>query len=247
MEVGLDGSGRLLDVGCGPGTLTFDLAPHFEVAIGVDPDRDMLAEASREAARRQTINVRWARGLAEGLGNMGLGTFKMATFAQSFHWTERDRVAELVYDLLEPGGSLILVGHEVDGRPQPIGPGHPAIPHDVLRALVDRYLGPRRRAGQGYASRPLDRHEDVLARTRVGTPRVVYCPGRSDVVLDVDSVIAGYLSTSFAAPHLFGDRLHDFLREARAELARRSESGLYWDWPGDTALVIGRKGDSAAA
>src|SRR5947209_6469738 len=38
----LDGSGRLLDVGCGPGSLTLLLAPHFEQAIGVDADADML-------------------------------------------------------------------------------------------------------------------------------------------------------------------------------------------------------------
>jgi cyclopropane fatty-acyl-phospholipid synthase-like methyltransferase len=47
----LDGSGRLLDVGCGPGSLTLLLAPHFAEAIGLDADADMLAEAARLAAR----------------------------------------------------------------------------------------------------------------------------------------------------------------------------------------------------
>lgn len=42
----LDGSGWLLDVGCGPGSLTLLLAPHFEQAIGVDADADMLSEAA---------------------------------------------------------------------------------------------------------------------------------------------------------------------------------------------------------
>jgi 2-polyprenyl-3-methyl-5-hydroxy-6-metoxy-1,4-benzoquinol methylase len=32
----LDGSGRLLDVGCGPGSLTLLLAPHVAHATGVD-------------------------------------------------------------------------------------------------------------------------------------------------------------------------------------------------------------------
>jgi 2-polyprenyl-3-methyl-5-hydroxy-6-metoxy-1,4-benzoquinol methylase len=36
-EAELDGNGRLLDVGCGPGVLTVRLAPLFEQAIALDP------------------------------------------------------------------------------------------------------------------------------------------------------------------------------------------------------------------
>ncbi|WP_438003003.1 class I SAM-dependent methyltransferase [Sorangium sp. So ce321] len=47
--MGLDGSGRLLDVGCGPGTITIELADRFEEAIGLDPDEDMLTAAADRA------------------------------------------------------------------------------------------------------------------------------------------------------------------------------------------------------
>ena len=53
----LDGSGRLLDVGCGPGSLTLLLAPHFAQAVGIDPDPDMLSEAARLAEERGIHNV----------------------------------------------------------------------------------------------------------------------------------------------------------------------------------------------
>src|SRR6185437_7014130 len=43
-ELGLDGRGRLLDVGCGPGILTLRLAGMFEEAVGLDPDPAMLEE-----------------------------------------------------------------------------------------------------------------------------------------------------------------------------------------------------------
>ena len=50
-ELELDGSGRLLDGGCGPGILTVRLAHLFEEAVGLDPDAAMLAEGRRVAER----------------------------------------------------------------------------------------------------------------------------------------------------------------------------------------------------
>lgn len=48
----LDGQGRLIDVGCGPGPLALDLAHLFSEVVGVDPDPGMIAEDAHEAARR---------------------------------------------------------------------------------------------------------------------------------------------------------------------------------------------------
>jgi SAM-dependent methyltransferase len=240
-ELGLDGSGRLLDVGCGPGILAIELAGSFDEAIGLDPDAEMLHEAARRAADAGIENVRWVRALAEEIAELDLGTFRLVTFGQSFQWTEREQVAESVYDILEPGGALALIVHTREGRPQPGGPAYPEIPHDEIRALIARYLGPRRRAGQGFRSAPPDRYEDALARTRFGAPRIVFAAGRPDIVRDINSVVAGYYSTSFAAPHLFDDKRDDFEADLRALLAARSSSGLFWDWPGDTEIVLARK------
>jgi ubiquinone/menaquinone biosynthesis C-methylase UbiE len=240
-EVGLNGSGRLLDVGCGPGILTLAFADRFEEAIGLDPDAEMLAAGARRALQRGIDNIRWVQALAEDIAALDLGRFKMVTFGQSFHWTDRERVAEMVYDILEPGGALALIVHAHEGRPQPTGPRYPPIPHDAIRAIIDHYLGLRRRAGQGFASPPADRYEDALARTRFGAPRSLFCEGCCDIVQDIDAVLANYFSTSFAAPHLFGDRRARFEADVRAELATRSPSGLFWDWPGDTQILLAGK------
>ena len=80
-ELGLDGSGRLLDVGCGPGSLTLLLAPLVSEAIGVDADPDMIAEAEGLAAQAALRNVRWQVLRAEDLP-AGLGLFRLVTFAQ---------------------------------------------------------------------------------------------------------------------------------------------------------------------
>lgn len=240
-EANLDGSGRLLDVGCGPGVLTTELTDHFEEVVGLDPDAEMLAEGARRADNNGLENIRWIPSVAENIPTLNLGRFKLVTFGQSFHWTNQQQVAEAVYEILEPGDVLALIAHQHDGRPQPAGPGHPRIPHDAIRSVIDRYLGPRRRAGQGLAVPPVDQPEDVLARTRFGAPQRIFCPGRPDIVQDIDAVLANYFSMSFAAPHLFGHQFEQFETDVRATLATYSSSGLFWDWPGDTMILLARK------
>jgi SAM-dependent methyltransferase len=240
-QAGLDGTGRLLDVGCGPGVLTIRLAHLFEQVVGLDPDTGMLAEGRRVAAEKAVRNIQWIQGLAEDLPAAAPGPYRLVTFGQSFHWTDEEHVAETVYDMLEPGGALALIVHTVTGRTRPPGPGVPAIPHDEIKALVEKYLGSTRRAGQGTAPQRAHRFEDVLARTRFGVPQQFFIPGIPDLRRDADSVLSGYLSLSFSAPHLFGDRLDDFAAEVRALLAERSATGVFWDWPGDTEVVMARK------
>jgi SAM-dependent methyltransferase len=240
-EAGLDGNGRLLDAGCGPGVLTVRLARLFEQAVGLDPDAGMLAEGRRAAGEEKVRNIRWVRGLAEDLPAVAPGPYKPVTFGQSFHWTDEQPVAEAVYDMLEPGGALALIVHTVTGRPRPPGPGLPPIPHDEIKALVGKYLGTTRRAGQGTVPERTHRFEDVLGRTRFGAPRHFFAPGIPDLRRDTESVLSGYLSRASSAPHLFGDRLDDFTGEVRALLASRSAEGTFWDWPGDTEVIMARK------
>jgi len=245
-ELGLDGTGRLLDGGCGPGILTIRLAGLFEEVVGLDPDPEMLAEARRAAASNGVTNARWVQALAEDLPDAAPGPYRLVTFGQSFHWTDERRVAEAVFDTLEPGGALALVVHTVKDRPRPPGPGRPPIPHDELKALVEKYLGSTRRAGQGFAPVRTHRFEDVLVQTRFGASRSLFARGRQDLVRDTQSVLSGYLSLASSAPHLFGDKLEDFVDEARRLLEARSPSGQFWDWPGDTEIVLAEKPSSSS-
>ena len=66
----LPGDARVLDVGCGPGTITVDLAarvPEGEVT-GIDAASDVLALARQEADRRGQGNVRFEVGDVYDLG-----------------------------------------------------------------------------------------------------------------------------------------------------------------------------------
>jgi SAM-dependent methyltransferase len=238
-ELGLDGTGRLVDIGCGPGVLAVELAPAFAAVTGVDPDAGMLAEARRHAAERGVTNVEWVQARAEELPDVG--PIRVATFGQSFHWTDREPVAETIFDRLEPGGAMVLVVHDDAKEDPPPGPDDPLIPHDEIHAVIRQHLGPDRRAGQGgYTAKP-DRYEDALARTRFGAGHVVYAPGRPDILLTPDEVVSGFLSMSFAAPHLFGDGLDDFVADVHAVLDAHDTTGRFRDWPGDTYILIARR------
>jgi hypothetical protein len=135
-----------------------------------------------------------------------------------------------------------LIAHTVEGRPCPPSAG-PPIPHSEITAIVEKYLGSTRRAGKGNAPVRSHRFEDVLADTRFGESRQVFLPGVPDLLRSSESVLSGYLSFSWAAPHLFGDALPAFVAEIRALLARASPDGEFWDWPGDTEIVLSHKRD----
>jgi hypothetical protein len=84
----------------------------------------------------------------------------------------------------------------------------------------------------------LGRRARSLRRTSFGTPRTVFASGRPDIIRDADGVLAGCLSMSYAAPHLLGLRLDEFIAALRALLERHSPTARFWDWPGDTEILI---------
>jgi SAM-dependent methyltransferase len=238
----LHGSPRLIDVGCGPGTVALRLADLFAEVVGVDADPGMIEEATRMAAARQLTNARWFRLRAEELP-AGLGTFRYATFAQSFHWMERERVAARIFDMLEPGGAFVHVGGQEIQTPPPEQPlPHPLPPADGIRRLKESYLGTEQRAGQGVLRHGTPGDEwKVLQAAGFEPPVSIRVTGRQVLERTVDEVVAHVFSLSGSAPHLFGERLGDFERDLRLDLEAASDAGLFSERIPDLALVIYRR------
>jgi SAM-dependent methyltransferase len=235
-ELGLDGTGHLLDVGSGPGTLALRLGPLFEQVTVLEPDPAMAREAGTNLAAAG-IAADVVRATAEELPSLGLPPLRVVTFGQSFHRTRRAEVAEAVHDALVPGGALVHVGHDASGPSPDPPPGIPPLPRAEIDALVRSHLGPELRSGTRLvADYSSERHEVVLARTRFGPPRTVRARGVPDLVRDVDDVVSGVLSMSYAAPHLFGAGLDAFVADLRTLLEERG--GRFWEWPGETEVLI---------
>lgn len=235
--LGLDGTGRLLDVGCGPGSLTRLLAPLVASAVGVDADPGMIAEARRTGVP----GIEWRRLRAEELP-ADLGTFRLVTFAQSFHWMNQERVARAVRPMIQSGGAWVHVAAVTDRGVQGDGPlPHPRPPWDQVDELVATYLGPVRRAGQGVLpSGTRGGEEDVLRDAGFRGPQRLEVV-RGDVVeRSTDEVVSAVHSLSSAAPHLFGPRLQEFDDDLRALLHSASPGGTFAERVRDVEVVIWR-------
>lgn len=239
----LDSSGRLLDIGCGPGVIALQLASLFAEIVGLDPDAEMLAEAARVAAEEGVTNARWVCARAEDLP-AGLGSFRVATVANSFHWMDRDVVAAAVRELLEPNGAFVQISADQRGRANPDPLPYPPPPRAAIEVLVQRYLGPERRAGQGVLRYGTPGDElAVLRRAGFPEPQIVIVHGGEIVVRTIDDLVAAQFSNSGSAPHLFGDRLAAFEAELRELLAAASPAGRFAQQTDDCELRIWRRPD----
>ena len=224
--LGLDGSGRLLDVGTGPGIVALRFAHLFEEVVGLDADADMVVVAAERAAQQGVSNARWVHARAEDLPG-GLGRFRVVTLAQSFHWMDRATVASAVRDMLEPDGALVHVGAwSLESDEGPAGTSRP--PRTAIAELVRRYLGDQRRAGQGVLRQGTPGGEaEILMGAGFDGPETVDVPGGELITRSVDDLVSEVFSVSGSAPHLFGPRLPEFERDLRALLHAEEPRGGY--------------------
>jgi SAM-dependent methyltransferase len=240
-HLGVDGTGRLLDLGCGPGSLSLLLASSFDEVVAVDADADMIRVGQGAAAARGITNVTWRHDYAEDLDDVG--RFRVVTLAQSFHWMDRPVIAAKIRGWLHRDGCCVHIGattHEGTGATGDLP--YPAPPRNRMRELVQSYLGPERRAGHGVVAgghTPEDEAAVFRAAGFVG-PEVVMVTGGDMFERSEEQVIASVLSLSSAAPHLFGDHLPAFLEDLRQMLRETSPSGMFAEQLQDMRLFVWR-------
>lgn len=240
-ELDLDGTGWLLDVGCGPGSLTLQLAPLFEAVVGVDADHDMVIEARHRSAEAGATNVEWRHLRAEDLP-ADLGLFRVVTFAQPFHWMDRLLVARRVREMLGPGGGWVHVGATT--RRGVAGDDllpHPRPPWERIDELVASYLGPVRRAGRALLRAGTRAGEEEIMRQAGFTgPRRVEVDGGPVVERGIDEIVSAVFSLSSSAPHLFADQRSSFEADLHRLLSEASPNGCFAERRREIAVVVWR-------
>ncbi len=101
--LGLPRSGHVLDVGCGTGNYTLELARTGLQLTGMDPSRTMLDQAMKKSAK-----VTWCIGTAENIP-FADGTFKGAIGTlTTHHWSELEKGFREIHRVLRSGSKLVL-------------------------------------------------------------------------------------------------------------------------------------------
>jgi SAM-dependent methyltransferase len=225
----LDAAARVLDLGCGPGTLAIPLAAAAGEVVAVDPEPHMLDEARRAGRAAGCANIRWLCARAEDL-SADIGPVRLATLGQSFHWMDRDAVLANLARIVAPGGGLALVN---PGPRRPQESWEPA-----ADAVIARFLGPRQ-PPPGRHGEP--EHEPALRRSSHFNrfePRVF----ETGLTRDVASVIGAVYSLSYAARPRFGDRAAAFEAALTEALLAQNPSGRFEERV-ETEVIVARRAD----
>lgn len=99
------GRTRALDLGCGPGKIARDLAPHFKSVEALDPAEPMIAVGRGNCAG--IANIRWiTTGAEDGIGD---GPYDLVTAGASLHWMKHDTVFPTLAARLALGGIVAVL------------------------------------------------------------------------------------------------------------------------------------------
>jgi SAM-dependent methyltransferase len=232
------GSGdRVIDVGCGPGTLTAQIAEHFDEVVGVDQEFSMVRHGRMVLEPMQHVRFVCAR--AEQLP-FGPASFRVAVIGQAFHWFDQEAAARALMWVLQPGGFCVLVyGWTLSGDPA-LGSSYPLPPYAALTDLLAGRPSPppaatttasTARTAPGDESGPME-SAGFRAFSTVGIA------GGQQVISTMDDLIARCLSRSDGAPHRLGRSFREFSTAATLLLKAVSPTGLFAQQLGDARLDV---------
>jgi ubiquinone/menaquinone biosynthesis C-methylase UbiE len=103
----ITGAGRLLDLACGTGQVSFGLGSSFVEVWAVDQEPEAIDFARAKAVRHGVGNVRWIVGRAEDVDADGY--FELVAIGNAFHRLPRRVIAAAAMRWLVAGGHLALL------------------------------------------------------------------------------------------------------------------------------------------
>jgi ubiquinone/menaquinone biosynthesis C-methylase UbiE len=228
-ETSLRAGDAVLDLGCGPGTLSIPFARLGMRVVGVDPEPNMLAAAAA-AAQEAGVAVELKQGSSFELPP-GIGPVKLVVMGRSFHWMDRTATLAALDGFIAPDGAVALFDDE-----------HPRTVENAWRRALDE-VG--RRYGRGEEPHIRER-ESGTHRTHVS---YLLNSAFSDLVRialvirrerTADDIVGLAYSLSTSAPHKLGERKAAFEADLRAALAELSPDGRFTEIAEMEALIARR-------
>jgi SAM-dependent methyltransferase len=206
----LQGTERLIDIGCGPGSLAIGFAPYVRSCVGVDIETEMLAAARVEAARAGVhLDVMQAR--IEDLPE-DIGVFQVVTIGRALHWFDREKAIAVLERIVDTNGWIATCGTRTHSA---ASQGLTGKFHEVRRA---------------WSSDPDERRyhiniEDWFRGSRFSKREEVEVTETHRVT--ISDLIGRALSLSTTSPEVLGDRRPAFEAAMREALEPLSVDGAF--------------------
>jgi trans-aconitate methyltransferase len=224
---------RLLDIGTGTGLVVEALLNDFDDIIAIDNDTDMLAAA--ETALRPAVpagtHLMLQCSTAEDFVPPAGWLADLVTICRAFHWLDQPSVLRQLDSQVDRDGAVAIFGDNsfwVAGSPW----------KTAVRTVIQEFLGEERRAGAGVFRHHDRPYSEIMQESPFDDVEETTVPVHR--VWSTESILGYLYSTSFAAPHLFGDRLADFEAAIKQTLAGFSSNDTF-DEHNEFLIRIGRR------
>ncbi|HEY2508586.1 MAG TPA: class I SAM-dependent methyltransferase [Streptosporangiaceae bacterium] len=225
----LDRSRTVADIGCGTGQLALALAEHAAAVVAIDPLAEMLTLGAAAAQAAGLANVTWVQGDSAELDALLPPGVFAATFAASFHWTDRLAVTRALDRVLPADGAIVVINDILGDDEQPAWTG-------AIDAVRDRYLSPA--ADIAAYTRPRESHRDVLSASPFA--HIDALTWEWERKLTVDEVVGLQLTYSVSTPERLGTQAAAFAAEVRHVVLDQYPDGVVAE-PFRVEVLIARR------
>jgi ubiquinone/menaquinone biosynthesis C-methylase UbiE len=213
------GDGRLLDLACGTGQISFGMRGSFAEIWAVDQEPDMIGFAQRKAVESGVRNITFATSSAQEFVAPG-ESFDLIAVGNAFHRLPRDAVASKARVWLRPGGYAALVWS------QPPWEGN-APWQTAMSAVCDRWmtkLGAHSRVPPGWEQSRNERPDDVILRD-AGMQPVGQYQFPTPHEWTPETLTGFVFSTSVLSRAVLGGHADRFAGDLRAEIIAVEPNG----------------------
>lgn len=152
IPAGRRGDVRVLDIGCGPGKLTFGLRSRVAAIDAVDPSEAMLTAACASEGGDDPA-IRWICAKAEDAPVDG--PYDLVVAGASFHWMDAGRVLERCRSWLGPGAMFAVL----DGD-DAVNPPWLDARRELVLNYIERLIGTKPTWNPSALEAPLIEHVD---------------------------------------------------------------------------------------
>lgn len=224
----LNGTGRMLDLGCGTGELSIPLAKYFRQVIAMDPEPEMIHEAKKKSHDKGITNINWIDAGSDDLGNLkeNIGELNLVTIGTAFHWMDRDATLKCLASMISEDGAIVEVG--TSGI-------KPTEWEKSAKAIIRKWLGETRRAGSVVYEVPDERHEVIFARSPF--KQIEGYKHQYEYGWTVNSIVGYYLSTSYCSEYVLADKKDIFEQDLRQSLYKIDPQGQFVETRSVDAII----------